>query len=169
MFKICNHINCKSSFIIYLLECYISVTFNMLINQKHHSTLGSITTEKMSKIPMQYQIVIISSSTIMNLTTRKFIIIDQLRNIRTPSNEGLKKKQKTWDFSTTWSDPRPKLKPCDADVSAATIIFRFCIWSKKTDVSHHILQHLYITNSSYLLRKTTAETSWENSSFLLVF
>ena len=63
----------------------------MLINQKHHSTLGSITTEKMSKIPMQYQIVIISSSTIMNLTTRKFIIIDQLRNIRTPSNEGLKK------------------------------------------------------------------------------
>ena len=63
----------------------------MLINQKHHSTLGSVTTEKMSKIPMQYQIVIISSSTIMNLTTRKFIIIDQLRSIRTPSNEGLKK------------------------------------------------------------------------------
>ena len=92
MFKICNHVNCKSSFIIYLLECYISVTFNMLINQKHHSKLGSITTEKMSKIPMQYQIVIISSSTIMNLTIRKFIIIDQLRNIRTPWNEGLTRK-----------------------------------------------------------------------------
>ena len=78
------------------------------------------------------------------------------------------KTQKTWDFSATWSDPRPKLKPCDADVSLATIIIRFCIWSIKTDVSHHILQHLYITNFSYLLRKITAETSWENSSFLLV-
>ena len=66
----------------------------MLINQKHHSTLCSITTEKMSKIPMQYQIVIISSSTIMNLTIRRFIIIDQLRNIRTPPNEGFKKPRK---------------------------------------------------------------------------
>ena len=41
-----------------ILECYaisqntISVTLNALVNQKYHSTLGSITTEKMSKTPM---------------------------------------------------------------------------------------------------------------------
>ena len=40
----------------------------MLVNQKHHSTLGLITTEKMSKIPVPYQLVNISTSAIMILT-----------------------------------------------------------------------------------------------------
>ena len=40
----------------------------MLANQKHHSTLGSITTEKMSKIPMQFQPANISTGMIMTLT-----------------------------------------------------------------------------------------------------
>ena len=34
-----------------------------------------------------------------------------------------------------WSEPRPKLKPCYADFSFTTITLRFCVWSKKTDVS----------------------------------
>ena len=52
-FKIYHRVNCKSSFVIYLLEYYIC---NIQYAGKHHSTLGSITTEKMSKISMQYQL-----------------------------------------------------------------------------------------------------------------
>ena len=46
----------------------ISATFNTSVNQKHHSTLGSITTKKISKTPMQYQLTNISTGTIMALT-----------------------------------------------------------------------------------------------------
>ena len=46
----------------------ISATFNTLVNQKHHSTLGSITAEKMSKIPMQFQLANISTCTFKTLT-----------------------------------------------------------------------------------------------------
>ena len=49
----------------------ISATFNTLINQKHHSTIGSITTERMSKIPMQYQLANISTGTIITLQSQK--------------------------------------------------------------------------------------------------
>ena len=42
-FKIYHRGNCKSSFIIYLLECY-SAAFTALVTQKHHSTLGLRTT-----------------------------------------------------------------------------------------------------------------------------
>ena len=38
-------------------------------------------------------------------------------------------------MSTPWCQPRPKLKPCYADFPVTTIILRFCIWSKETDVS----------------------------------
>ena len=41
----------------------MSATFSTLVNQKHHSTLGSITTKKMSKIPTQYQLANISTGT----------------------------------------------------------------------------------------------------------
>ena len=90
----------------------ISATFNTLVNQKYHSTLGS-----------------------------------------------------TWDFSATWSEPRPKLNPFHADFPLTSIIFVFCIWSKINNVSRKmtsdIIQHLQITNSTYHLRTGTAETSWE--------
>ena len=91
-FKIYHRVNCKSSFVIYLQNA-ISATFNMLANQKHHSTLCSITTEKMSKITIQYQLANISTSTIMTLTITE-IIIEQLRNIRTTSTETLKERLK---------------------------------------------------------------------------
>ena len=44
------------------------VTFNMFVNQKHHSTLGSTTTEKTLKIPMQHQLTNISTTMIVTLT-----------------------------------------------------------------------------------------------------
>ena len=47
----------------------ISATFNTMINQKHHAILHSITTEKMSKIPIQCHLPIISTGTVMNLKT----------------------------------------------------------------------------------------------------
>ena len=45
----------------------MSATFNMLVNQKHHSTIGSMTTEKMSKITVQYQPENISTCATMTL------------------------------------------------------------------------------------------------------
>ena len=54
---------------LFIYKNTISATFNMLVNQEHHSTLGSITTEKMSKIPMQFQLANISTGTIMTLTS----------------------------------------------------------------------------------------------------
>ena len=53
---------------LFIYQNAISATFNTLINQKHHSTLHSITTEKMSKILMQLQLVNISTGMIMTLT-----------------------------------------------------------------------------------------------------
>ena len=53
---------------LFLHENAVSATFNTLVNQKHHSTLGATTAEKMSKIPMQYQLANISTSMIMTLT-----------------------------------------------------------------------------------------------------
>ena len=46
----------------------LSAAFDTFVNQKHNSTLGSITAKNMSKIPIQYQLANISTSTIMNLT-----------------------------------------------------------------------------------------------------
>ena len=46
----------------------ISATFNTLVNQKYHSTLGSINTETMSEVTTQYQLANISTGTIMTLT-----------------------------------------------------------------------------------------------------
>ena len=77
----------------------------------------------------------------------------------------------TWDFSATWSEPRHKLNPFHADFPFTSVFFHFCIWSTITDVSckmmSNILQHPYITSSTYPLRTTTAETSWGNSLFLV--
>ena len=64
----------------------------MLVNQKHHSTLDSITTEKMSKFLMQHQLANMHSHDFNN--HEKKIIIDQLRKIRTASTETLKKRLK---------------------------------------------------------------------------
>ena len=65
----------------------------MLVNQKRHSTLDSITTEKMSKFLMQHQLANMHNHD-FNIHEKK-IIIEQLRNIRTASTETLKKKTKT--------------------------------------------------------------------------
>ena len=71
----------------------------------------------------------------------------------------------TWEFSSTWTEPRPKLNPFDADFPLTAIAFCFWIWSKMTDFSHkitsNILQHLYVTNSTYPWRTATTKTSWE--------
>ena len=53
---------------LFIHENAISATFSTLQNQKHHSTLGSISTEKMWKIPMQFRLENISTGTIMTLT-----------------------------------------------------------------------------------------------------
>ena len=57
-------------------------------------------------------------------------------------------------------------------ISFTSIICRFCMWSKITDVSRkmmsNILQHLQITNPTYPLRTATAETNWEHSLLLLL-
>ena len=66
-FKIYHRVNWKTASLI-TYQNTISATFNTLVNQKHHSTLGSITTEKMSKLPMQFQLPNISTGTIMTLT-----------------------------------------------------------------------------------------------------
>ena len=69
-FKMYHRVNCKSSFIIYLRGCYIcNIQYvGKSETPKHHSTLSSITAEKMSKIPMQFQLANISTSMIMPLT-----------------------------------------------------------------------------------------------------
>ena len=71
----------------------------------------------------------------------------------------------TWDFSTTWPEPRSKLNQFHADFLFTSITFCSCIWSKITEVSHkmtsNILQHLQITNLTYPLRTATAETSYK--------
>ena len=64
-FKISHRVNCKSGLLLIYWNA-ISVIFNSSVNQKH-STLGSITTEKMSKITMQCQLANISTDTIMIL------------------------------------------------------------------------------------------------------
>ena len=46
----------------------VSAKFNALEYQKHPSALDSITKEKISKIPIQYQFANTSTSTIMILT-----------------------------------------------------------------------------------------------------
>ena len=78
----------------------------------------------------------------------------------------------TWEFSSTWTEPRPKMNRFDADFPFTAIGFCFYTWSKITDFSRkiasNILQHLYITSSTNPWRTTTAKTSWENSLFLLV-
>ena len=64
--------------------------------------------------------------------------------------ERLKQRETFWimklETSATWSEPRAKLNPFHADFPFTSIIFRFCIWSKITDVSRKmtsdILQHL---------------------------
>ena len=66
-FKIYHRVNWKTASLI-TYQNTISATFNTLVNQKHHSILGSITTEKMSKLPMQFQLPNISTGTIMTLT-----------------------------------------------------------------------------------------------------
>ena len=47
------------------------VIFNTLVNQKHHSAIGSITIEKMLKTPMPYQLANISTGTVMTLKITK--------------------------------------------------------------------------------------------------
>ena len=155
MFKIYHGVNCKSNFVIYLLECYIcniqyvdksETPFNIRLNNHRKDV------ENPNAIPACKH----SNRHHHDFNNHgKIIIIEQLRNIRATSTETLKKKTKTarkfldtetWDFSATWSEPRPKLNPFHADFSFTSIIFRFCIWSKITDVSRkmtsNILQHL---------------------------
>ena len=55
------------AFSLFIYENAISATVNTLVNQNHHSTLGSITTEKMPTITMQNQLPKISTGTIMTL------------------------------------------------------------------------------------------------------
>ena len=66
-FKICHRVNCKSNFVIYLLDCYIyniqyvdksETPFNIRLNNH----------KKDVKHPMQYQLANISTGTIMSLT-----------------------------------------------------------------------------------------------------
>ena len=66
-FKIYRRVNCQAVSL-YIYQNAVSATFNKLVNQKQNSTLGSIITEKMSKIPMQYQLGNISKGAIMTLT-----------------------------------------------------------------------------------------------------
>ena len=56
---------------LFIYQNAISAILNTLVNQKHHSTLSSITTEMMSKIPMQFQLANISSGTIMTSTIKE--------------------------------------------------------------------------------------------------
>ena len=102
-----------------------SSTFNKLVNQKHHSTLGSITTEKISKnhnaIPACKHF---SKADHDFKNHEKFIIIEQPRNIRTTSTEATERLK---EIFTIWSRPRPKLKQWHAEPSP--VIFHFCVWS----------------------------------------
>ena len=41
---------------LFIYENAISSTFSTLVNWKHQSTLASITTRKISKVPIQYQL-----------------------------------------------------------------------------------------------------------------
>ena len=66
--KVIKPTKCLKSTIESTAKAAISATFNTLVNQKHYSTLGSIATEKMSKIPMQFHLANISTDTIMTLT-----------------------------------------------------------------------------------------------------
>ena len=66
-----------------------------MVNQKHYSTLGPITTEKISKIPMQCQLANILNRSDHDFNNHtKFIIIVQLRSIRTISIEALNERLK---------------------------------------------------------------------------
>ena len=66
-FKVCHRVNCKSSFVIYLRECYIcniqsvgksETPFNIRLNKQRKDV----------KIPMQYHLANISTDMIMTLT-----------------------------------------------------------------------------------------------------
>ena len=73
----------------------ISATFITLVNQKHHPTLGSITTEKISKISNTIPACKHFNKHDHNFNNNgKFIIIEQVRSIRTTSTETLKERLK---------------------------------------------------------------------------
>ena len=161
MFKIYHRVNCKSSFIIYLLECYIckiqhtgklETPFNIRLN--NHSNIRHIKDVKNLNAKPAFKHFKRCNHDFNN--HRKTIIIEQLRTIR-PHNISwdIKRKTKTarklldnqtGDFSATWSEPGPELNPFHSDFSFTSIIFCFCIWSKITGTSHkmmsNILQHL---------------------------
>ena len=66
-------------------------------------------------------------------------------NIHTYTHTLIHLDNETCDFSATWSEAR-QIESISYRLSFTSIIFRFCIWSKITDVSRKmtsdILQHL---------------------------
>ena len=98
-FKIYHKVNCKSSFVIYLLENNyetISATFNTMINQNHHSILASITIEIMSKVPMQYYLANISTDTIMTLIIKQIHDHRATKKSTETLKERLKQRENFW-------------------------------------------------------------------------
>ena len=91
-FKIYHRANCKSSFDIYPLHA-LFVTFDKLVNQKHHSTLGSITTDVKNPNAIPACKHFNRHDHDFN-NHRNIIITEPLRNIHTTSTETLKERLK---------------------------------------------------------------------------
>ena len=120
----------------------------MLVNQKHHSTLGWLTKEKILKTPIQYWLANPSTGAIMALTVTENSLwksnyeIKQQHQLRHFLKERLKQREnfwtmKIWDFDTTGSEPRSKMKSNYADNHCTNITcFRIVIRNGKIVCKH---------------------------------
>ena len=181
MFKIYHRVNCKSSFVIYLLECYIcniqyvgksETPFNIRLNSHRKNV------ENPNAIPACKHF---NRHDHDFNNHGKIIIIEQLRNICMTSTETLKERLKQWE--NFWMMKLETLVPpgLSKDLNwihfmqtffFTSIIFRFCIWSKITDVSYKMTSNTFSTCKSQIWH-IPWERPWpqlvgKNSLFLLV-
>ena len=152
-FKIYHRVNCKISFVIYLLEYYIcniqsvgrsETWFNIrLNNRKDVKSPNAIPACKhFNRHDHDFK----SQKNNYQKTTKK-----HSHDINWDMKRKTKRVRKlldneTWYFSAICSERRPKLNSFHADLLFTSIILCFYIWSKRTDVSRNItsniLQHL---------------------------
>ena len=147
MFKIYHRVDCKSSFVIYLLECYIcniqyvgksETPFNIRLNNHRKDVKNRNAIPACRRFNRHVHDFNNHGNYHYHRTTKKhshginWEIKRKTKTVRKLLDN------ETWDFSgATWSESRPKLNPLHADFPFFSVIFRFSIWSNVTDASRN--------------------------------